>query len=50
MVLSSLGMLILLILSEKKIIELGWSHLLVLGTLITFGISFIFSKPGEENG
>ncbi len=47
MVFSSLSMLTLLILSEMKVIGLGWSHLLVIGTTMTFLTSFIFSHKEE---
>ena len=41
---SAVGMLILLILSEKKIIPLGWTYLLVMGTALTFSIGWIFGR------
>ena len=37
MIASAAIMLVLLILSEKKILPLGWTWLVVLGTLLTFG-------------
>jgi SSS family solute:Na+ symporter len=48
MTLAALSMLALLILSEKQIIPLGWTWLLPLGTLLTFGIGWIFGKKGES--
>jgi SSS family solute:Na+ symporter len=47
MVASALGMLILLILSEKGIFPLGWTWLLLIGTLLTFATGWIF---GEKAG
>jgi len=44
---SALAMLVLLILSEKKIIPLGWTYLLVMGTGLTFSMGWIF---GEKEG
>lgn len=44
MTLSALGMLALLILSEKGIIPLGWTWLLLLGTFLTFTTGWIFGK------
>jgi len=41
MILAALLMLILLILMEKQIIPLGWTWLLLLGTLITFGLGWL---------
>ncbi len=46
MALSALGMLALLILSEKGIFPLGWTWLLLLGTFLTFGAGWIFG--GKE--
>ncbi len=48
MSLSALGMLILLILSEKQIIPLGWTWLLLLGTFLTFTTGWIFGKKEES--
>lgn len=45
---SAVGMLILLILSENKIIPLGWTYLLVMGTVLTFSIGWIFGE-NEKN-
>jgi solute:Na+ symporter, SSS family len=47
MTLAALIMLALLILSEKGILPLGWTWLLLLGTLMTFGIGWLFGKKGE---
>lgn len=44
MILSSVLMLILLILSEKKIIPLGWSWLLLIGTFLTFGLGWLLGE------
>jgi solute:Na+ symporter, SSS family len=48
MALSAVGMLVLLILSEKKIVPLGWTWLLVIGTFLTFGIGWLFGEKGES--
>jgi SSS family transporter len=48
MALSALGMLVLLILSEKKIFPLGWTWLLLMGTFLTFTIGWIFGKKEER--
>lgn len=48
MIFSALAMLALLILSEKKIIPLGWSWLLLLGTVSTFAIGWIFGGKEHE--
>ncbi len=48
MALSAMGMLVLLILSEKNILPLGWTWLLVIGTILTFGTGFLFGKKGER--
>jgi solute:Na+ symporter, SSS family len=50
MTLATLGMLVLLILSEKGIFPLGWTWLLLLGTLMTFGLGWLFGKKGESHG
>ena len=47
MTLSALGMLVLLILSEKKIIPLGWTWLLLMGTFLTFMSGWLFGKKGQ---
>ena len=44
MTLSALGMLVLLILSEKQIFPLGWTWLLLMGTFLTFAAGWIFGK------
>ncbi|MBI4656572.1 MAG: sodium/solute symporter [Elusimicrobia bacterium] len=43
MILSSVLMAVLLVLSEKKIIALGWSWLIVFGTAITFGLGWLLA-------
>ena len=48
MTLSALGMLVLLILSEKKIFPLGWTWLLLIGTFLTFATGWIFGKSEES--
>jgi solute:Na+ symporter, SSS family len=48
MTLSALGMLVLLILSEKHIIPLGWTWLLLMGTFLTFTTGWIFGKKEES--
>jgi len=48
MTLSALGMLVLLILSEKEIIPLGWTWLLLIGTFLTFTTGWIFGKKAES--
>ena len=53
MALAALGMLVLLILSEKKIFPLGWTWLLLLGTFLTFATGWLFGKapgPGAPEG
>jgi Na+/proline symporter len=47
MALAALGMLVLLILSEKNLVPLGWTWLILLGTLLTFGIGWVFGKKAE---
>ena len=47
MTLAALLMLVLLILSEKQIIPLGWTWLLPLGTLITFGLGYLCGQKPE---
>jgi solute:Na+ symporter, SSS family len=39
---SALGMLVLLVLSEKQIFPLGWTWLLLIGTFLTFATGWIF--------
>ena len=48
MTLAALGMLVLLILSEKNIVPLGWTWLILLGTFMTFAIGWLFGKKGED--
>jgi len=48
MALSSLGMLVLLILSEKQIFPLGWTWLLLIGTFLTFAAGWVFGKKLED--
>jgi SSS family solute:Na+ symporter len=48
MTLSALGMLVLLILSEKHIIPLGWTWLLLIGTFLTFATGWIFGEKAES--
>jgi SSS family solute:Na+ symporter len=47
---SALLMLVLLILSEKQILPLGWTWLLLLGTLLTFGTGWLFGQKAPEDG
>lgn len=49
MSLAGTAMLLLLILSEKQIIPLGWTWLLLLGTLITFGLGWWWGQKGQDN-
>lgn len=44
MTVSALAMLVLLILSEKKIFPLGWTWLLLIGTCMTFATGWLFGK------
>ena len=48
MTLSALGMLVLLILSEKHIFPLGWTWLLLIGTFLTFATGWIFGKKATS--
>ena len=48
MTLSALGMLVLLILSEKNIFPLGWTWLLLIGTFLTFATGWIFGQKAES--
>jgi solute:Na+ symporter, SSS family len=50
MVGAALAMLALLILSEKAIIPLGWTWLLLIGTFMTFGTGWIFGKKAANPG
>ena len=45
---SALGMLVLLILSEKAIVPLGWTWLLLIGTFLTFTTGWLFGKKAES--
>jgi len=47
MVASALLNLGLLILSEKGILSLGWSWLVILGTVVTFGLGYVLSPEGK---
>jgi len=48
MILAALSMLVLLILSEKHIIPLGWTWLLLIGTFLTFTAGFVFGKKEKQ--
>jgi len=50
MAFSALGMLALLILSEKRIIPLGWTWLLLLGTFLTFATGWLLGEKAETAG
>jgi SSS family solute:Na+ symporter len=50
MTLAALGMLVLLILSEKQIVPLGWTWLLLIGTFLTFATGWVFGKKAEDAG
>jgi Na+/proline symporter len=45
MIVSTACMTALLLLSYKGRVELAWSWLIVLGTAMTFGLGFLFSRP-----
>ncbi len=47
MAFSALGMLALLILSEKGIFPLGWTWLLLIGTFLTFAAGWLFGTKAE---
>lgn len=47
MTFSALAMLVLLILSEKHIVPLGWTWLLLLGTFLTFGAGYVFGEKSS---
>jgi len=49
MLLSAVGMAVLLVLSRMKLIDLGWSWLIVIGTAATFVFGYLFSLI-EERG
>jgi solute:Na+ symporter, SSS family len=48
MVVSALAMLVLLILSETKVIALGWSWLIIFGTLLTFALAWALGPVLEK--
>jgi SSS family solute:Na+ symporter len=48
MTLAALGMLALLILSEKQIFPLGWTWLLLMGTFLTFATGWLFGKKPDD--
>ncbi|MDD5642848.1 MAG: sodium/solute symporter [Syntrophales bacterium] len=48
MTLSALAMLALLILSEKGILPLGWTWLLLIGTFLTFATGWLFGQKAED--
>ena len=50
MIASALLNLVLLVLSEKKILPMGWSWLVVLGTATTLGLASLLSRPGPREG
>jgi solute:Na+ symporter, SSS family len=50
MTFSALLMLALLILSETKIVPLGWTWLLLLGTFLTFMAGWLFGEKPEDTG
>jgi hypothetical protein len=44
MVVSTLGMGVLLILNEAQKIDLAWSWLIVLGTIVTFAVGYLLGR------
>jgi Na+/proline symporter len=48
MTLAALGMLVLLLLSEKQIIPLGWTWLLLIGTFLTFATGWLFGQKAAS--
>jgi SSS family transporter len=48
MTLAALGMLVLLVLSEKNIFPLGWTWLLLIGTFLTFAAGWLLGKKEES--
>jgi SSS family transporter len=50
MTVSALAMLVLLILSDKGIVPLGWTWLLLIGTCMTFATGWIFGKNAMAYG
>jgi len=49
MTLSALAMLVLLILSEKHIVPLGWTWLLLMGTFLTFMSGWLFGEKAASD-
>jgi Na+/proline symporter len=47
MAVSAALMFVLLVLSEKGVLPLGWSWLVILGTLLTFAAGYAFGSPAE---
>ncbi|MHC4154190.1 MAG: sodium:solute symporter family transporter [Planctomycetota bacterium] len=45
MIVSTVSMTVLLLLSHKGYVELAWSWLIVLGTVMTFGLGYLLSHP-----
>jgi SSS family transporter len=48
MLLSAAAMAVLLVSSKLKLIDLGWSWLIVIGTATTFVLGYVFSLIGER--
>ena len=48
MFLSALAMLVLLILSETKIVPLGWTWLLLMGTFLTFMTGWLLGTKAAD--
>jgi hypothetical protein len=48
MTLVALGLLVLLILSEKGILPLAWTWLLLIGTFLTFAAGWLFGKKAAS--
>jgi len=48
MVFSSIFCTVIMILSEMKIISVGWSWFIIIGTVSTFSISYIFSQKEQS--
>lgn len=49
MVVNTICMVALLVMSEMKIIALGWSWIVVIGTIVTFGLGYLLG-PRVEKG
>ena len=49
MIFNTICMTILLILSENKIINLCWSWIIVIGTVVTFGLGYLLGPRLEKN-